>query len=83
MRAAPRRSHLHPDFHAGTEPVDDRHQPVLKPGESFEYTSGCPLGTSSGAMEGSYEMLTTDGAVFDAAFPAFSLHLPTAPRTLN
>ena len=58
-------------------------QPVLRPGESFEYTSGCPLGTSSGAMEGSYEMLTTDGAVFDAAIPAFSLHLPTATRTLN
>ena len=58
-------------------------QPVLKPGESFEYTSGCPLPTPSGGMEGSYQMLTTDGETFDAAVPAFSLHLPTATRTLN
>lgn len=58
-------------------------QPVLKPGESFEYTSGCPLPTASGGMEGSYQMLTTDGETFDAAVPAFSLHLPTATRTLN
>ncbi len=58
-------------------------QPVLKPGESFEYTSGCPLPTPSGGMEGSYQMLTTDGETFDAAVPAFSLDLPTATRTLN
>ncbi len=58
-------------------------QPVLKPGESFEYTSGCPLPTPSGGMEGSYQMLTTDGETFDAAVPAFSLHLPAASRTLN
>ena len=58
-------------------------QPVLKPGDSFEYTSGCPLPTPSGGMEGSYQMLTTDGETFDAAVPVFSLHLPTATRTLN
>lgn len=58
-------------------------QPVLKPGESYEYDSACPLSTPSGAMEGSYSMVTGDGAAFEAAIPAFSLHLPEATRRLN
>src|SRR5205823_10890281 len=41
-------------------------QPVLQPGESFEYTSGCPLETPSGAMQGSYQMITASGESFDA-----------------
>ncbi len=51
-------------------------QPVLAPGEIFEYTSGCPLGTPSGFMVGSYQMMTDDGSVFDAEIPAFSLDSP-------
>jgi len=56
-------------------------QPVLKPGESFEYTSGCPLATPSGIMVGSYEMTTSDGQRFNIDIPAFSLDSPydTAP----
>jgi ApaG protein len=55
--------------------------PTLKPGESFEYTSGCPLGTPSGIMAGSYQMTTEDGERFDIEIPAFSLDSPydTAP----
>ena len=48
-------------------------QPVLKPGESFEYTSGCPLETPSGIMAGSYEMTTPAGETFNIEIPAFSL----------
>src|SRR5262245_11658337 len=48
-------------------------QPVLKPGESFEYTSGVPLPTPSGFMHGSYGMETTEGENFDIEVPAFSL----------
>ncbi|MCP4201322.1 MAG: Co2+/Mg2+ efflux protein ApaG [bacterium] len=48
-------------------------QPVLAPGESFEYTSGCPLTTDVGKMEGSYQMVTAGGEVFDAAIAAFTL----------
>ena len=58
-------------------------QPVLKPGQSFEYTSGCPLQTPSGIMVGSYEMLRGDGERFDVAIPAFSLDLPGAGEKLN
>jgi ApaG protein len=58
-------------------------QPVLQPGDSFEYTSGCPLETPSGAMQGSYQMITASGESFDAEIPAFSLHLPGAARRLN
>ena len=48
-------------------------QPVLRPGESFEYTSGTPLPTPNGIMVGSYQMVTTTGEHFDVAIPAFSL----------
>jgi ApaG protein len=58
-------------------------QPLLEPGGSFEYTSGCPLSTPSGAMRGDYRMVAADGEGFDAAIPAFSLHLPGAARRLN
>jgi ApaG protein len=58
-------------------------QPVLKPGETFSYTSGCPLTTSSGIMVGSYQIETAEGERFNIAIPAFSLDLPDAPKTLN
>ncbi|MHB8531049.1 MAG: Co2+/Mg2+ efflux protein ApaG [Caulobacteraceae bacterium] len=58
-------------------------QPVLKPGEAFRYTSGCPLTTPSGAMRGSYQMVTSTGEAFEAAIPEFSLHLPDARRRMN
>ncbi len=51
-------------------------QPVLQPGEHFEYTSGTPLATPSGIMVGSYEMVTTGGEHFEVAIPAFSLDVP-------
>ncbi|WP_428700330.1 Co2+/Mg2+ efflux protein ApaG [Stappia sp.] len=58
-------------------------QPVLAPGERFEYTSGCPLRTSSGMMAGSYQMETTDGERFDVDIPAFSLDIPGEVRSVN
>lgn len=51
-------------------------QPVLKPSESFEYTSTCPLPTSFGTMQGSYQMQTLDGDSFDAEIAPFSLGEP-------
>lgn len=58
-------------------------EPVLAPGESFEYTSGVPLATSSGFMVGSYGMLSDAGESFDIAVPAFSLDAPEGKRVLN
>jgi ApaG protein len=58
-------------------------QPVLKPGESFEYTSGCPLTTPSGIMVGTYEMATTEGKRFNVEIPAFSLDSPYDSATVN
>jgi len=58
-------------------------QPVLDPGESFEYTSGTPLGTPSGIMVGTYEMETQSGERFDVEIPAFSLDSPHQPVQLN
>jgi len=51
-------------------------QPYLKPGESFQYTSGTVIETPVGSMEGSYQMLSEDGTPFDADIPAFTLSLP-------
>ncbi len=51
-------------------------QPVLAPGESFEYTSGCPLKTPSGLMRGTYQMVTEDGDHFDVEIAPFALHEP-------
>lgn len=48
-------------------------QPILEPGESFEYTSFCPLHTSQGSMEGSYHMVNTEGDQFDIEIPFFRL----------
>lgn len=51
-------------------------QPVLPPGESFTYTSGCPLTTSFGTMEGTYQMITRGGERFDAKIAPFTLSEP-------
>lgn len=51
-------------------------QPILKPGESFEYTSGCPLTTPFGVMEGTYQMVTEQGERFDAKIAPFTLSEP-------
>ena len=58
-------------------------QPVLKPGESFEYTSGVPLPTPSGFMTGTYGMVEDSGEPFEIAIPTFSLDSPDGKRTLN
>lgn len=58
-------------------------QPILNPGESFEYTSGCPLSTPTGMMVGTYQMTDGDGEAFDVDIPAFSLDSPFANQTLN
>jgi ApaG protein len=57
--------------------------PTIAPGESFSYTSGCPLETPSGIMVGSYQMANAKGQLFDVAIPAFSLDSPFAHRSLN
>ena len=58
-------------------------QPVLKPGESFRYTSGCPLRTPGGIMSGHYRMVDANGAEFQVEIPAFSLDSPYSRRVLN
>jgi len=58
-------------------------QPVLHPGDSYEYTSGTPLTTPSGIMVGSYQMETSTGERFDIAIPAFSLDSPHQTVRLN
>jgi len=58
-------------------------QPVLNPGEKFEYTSGTPLGTPSGFMEGHYEMETKNGSKFVASIPLFSLDSPYISNQIN
>jgi ApaG protein len=55
-------------------------QPLLKPGDRFEYTSGAQLATPVGTMRGSYQMMAVDGTSFDAPIPQFTL---AAPRTLH
>jgi ApaG protein len=57
--------------------------PILQPGESFSYTSGCGLSTASGVMSGSYRMIDADGRAFDVEIPAFSLDSPMERRVLN
>jgi ApaG protein len=51
-------------------------QPLIEPGASFDYVSGCPLATPTGAMQGSYRMIAADGETFDADIPRFPLHAP-------
>lgn len=58
-------------------------QPRIDPGDSFSYTSGCPLTTPSGFMVGSYRMVGEDGEEFTVDIPAFSLDLPDARPVLN
>jgi ApaG protein len=57
--------------------------PVLQPGESFRYTSGCGLTTPSGLMSGAYLMVDAEGNRFDAEIPPFSLDSPMERRVLN
>lgn len=58
-------------------------QPRLSPGDSYQYTSGCPLATPSGIMVGTYTMRSRTGELFEVAIPAFSLDLPGTMRTVN
>jgi ApaG protein len=58
-------------------------QPVLKPGERFEYTSGVPLNTPSGMMGGAYQMESEGGERFDIEIPTFSLDRPSQGSVLN
>ena len=53
-------------------------QPVLEPGQAYEYTSGCPLPTPFGSMEGSYQLVTAAGSRFEAEIPRFDLREPGA-----
>jgi ApaG protein len=55
-------------------------QPLIEPGASFDYVSGCPLATPSGTMQGTYRMVDEDGTAFDVDIPRFAL---TAPAVLQ
>lgn len=57
--------------------------PIIEPGDSFSYTSGCPLEASSGIMVGSYQMSAKDGGMFNVNIPAFSLDSPFVERSVN
>jgi ApaG protein len=58
-------------------------QPVIEPGQVFEYTSGCPLSTASGAMAGRYQMRAASGEAFEAEIPAFLLESPHERRQIH
>lgn len=58
-------------------------QPILKPGQRFEYTSGAPLNTPSGMMGGAYQMENENGERFDIEIPTFSLDRPNQGFFLN
>jgi ApaG protein len=58
-------------------------QPVIAPGQAFQYTSGCPLPTSSGHMVGRYQMKTASGEDFEAEIPAFLLESPHERRQIH
>jgi ApaG protein len=58
-------------------------QPVLRPGESFSYTSGCPLATPHGSMEGAYTMQAERGQRFDVTVPLFPLDSPYVKKVLH
>ena len=58
-------------------------QPQLNPGDTYEYSSGCPLDTPSGMMFGHYSMENDEGEMFEVDIPAFSLDSPGLMRTLN
>jgi ApaG protein len=58
-------------------------QPVIAPGEKFQYTSGCPLETASGVMMGRYQMKAASGEAFEAEIPAFLLESPYERRQIH
>ena len=58
-------------------------QPVIEPGQMFQYTSGCPLPTASGYMMGRYQMRASSGEAFEAEIPAFVLESPHERRQLH
>lgn len=58
-------------------------QPLIKPGESFRYSSGCPLRTNQGIMVGTYMMVAEDGSQLEIAIPAFSLDMPGEKRVMH
>ena len=58
-------------------------QPVIEPGESFEYTSGVPLQTPSAIMKGYYGMMRDDGVVLEIPIPAFSLDNPYTKKVVH
>ncbi|PHP65476.1 Co2+/Mg2+ efflux protein ApaG [Zhengella mangrovi] len=58
-------------------------QPIIAPGGQYEYTSGCPLPTPSGIMQGYYTMSDPEGHHFEVHIPAFSLDIPGTLRTVN
>jgi len=58
-------------------------EPTLKPGGSFQYTSGCPLKTPSGFMTGAYYMQSETGEMFNVDIPTFSLDSPHAKQSIN
>jgi len=58
-------------------------QPTLKPGDSYQYTSGCPLPTASGFMTGAYQMQMDGGEMFNVDIPAFSLDSPHEKHSIN
>lgn len=55
-------------------------QPLIQPGASFDYVSGCPLTTQTGSMQGSYQMMGEDGVSFDAEIPKFALIAPAVAQ---
>ena len=55
-------------------------QPLLAPGESFQYTSGAAIATPVGTMRGTYQMVADDGTRFDASIPEFTLSIPRTPH---
>ncbi|SEL36832.1 ApaG protein [Sphingomonas palmae] len=55
-------------------------QPLIAAGASYDYVSGCPLSTTTGAMQGSYRMVDEDGATFDVVIPRFALHAPAVAQ---
>src|ERR1700748_2714660 len=58
-------------------------QPVIAPGQKFQYTSGCPLPTASGYMSGRYQMKAASGEAFEAEIPAFLLESPYEQRQIH
>ncbi len=55
-------------------------QPLIEPGGSFDYVSGCPLATPTGAMQGTYRMVAEDGVTFDVTIPRFALVAPAVAQ---